>query len=117
MRYRVLDANGDYTFGQNGANFLVNSPAAVAQAILTRLKLIQGEWFLDQTAGTPYSTDILGAGTESTRDLAVQTVILDTQGVTGIADYASYRNPTTREFIVAATIDTIYGVTTITTGT
>jgi len=114
MRYRVLDANGDYTWGQNGANFLVNSAAAVAQAILTRLRLIQGEWFLDQTAGTPYDTDILGAGTESTRDLAVQTVILDTQGVTGIADYASYLDPKTRAFTVAATVNTQYGQTTIT---
>ncbi|WCM21352.1 hypothetical protein NDK50_07865 [Paraburkholderia bryophila] len=116
MRYRTLDANGDYTFGQNGANFLVNSAAAVGQAVLTRLKLIAGEWFLDNTAGTPYNTDILGAGTGSTRDLAVQAVILETQGVNEILEYASYLNPATRLFTVAATIDTIYGVTTITTG-
>lgn len=116
MRYRVLDENFDYTFGQNGANFFADEPAAVAQAIQTRLKLIQTEWFLDQTAGTPYNTDILGAGTQSTRDLAIQTVILETQGVTGIVEYASYLNPKTRAFVVAATIDTLYGVTTITTG-
>ncbi len=114
MRYRTLDANGDYTFGQNGANFLIDSSAAVAQAIQTRLLLQVGEWFLDQTAGTPYSTDILGAGTESTRDLAVQTVILETQGVTEIVDYASYLNPSTRLFTVAATVNTLYGQTTIT---
>lgn len=114
MRYRTLDANGDYTFGQAGQNFYVDSPAAVAQAIQTRLKLIQGEWFLDQTVGTPYNTQILGAGTESTRDLAVQTVILETQGVNEILDYASYLNPSTRQFTVAATVDTIYGQTTIT---
>jgi hypothetical protein len=114
MRYRTLDANGDYTFGQNSANFLVDSPDAVAQAIATRLKLIQGEWFLDQTAGTPYYTEILGADTESTRDLAVQTVILQTQGVTGITDYASYVDPSTRQFTFAATVDTQYGQTTIT---
>lgn len=117
MRYRTQDANGDYTFGQNDANFLVNSPAAVAQAVLTRLRLIQGEWFLDQTAGTPYNTDILGAGTESTRDIALQAVILETQGVTEIVDYASYLDPATRQFTVAATINTIYGQTTITTDT
>lgn len=114
MRYRTLDDNNDYTFGANGANFLVDSSAAVAQAILTRLKLQQGEWFLDTTAGTPYSTEILGAGTENTRDLAVQTVILDTEGVTEIVDYASYLNPSTREFTVAATVNTQYGQTTIT---
>lgn len=114
MRYRTLDANGDYTFGVGGSNFLVDSPDAVAQAIQTRLKLITGEWFLDQTAGTPYYTDILGAGTESTRDIAVQTVILETQGVTGIVDYASYLDPSTRQFTVAATVSTQYGQTTIT---
>jgi hypothetical protein len=114
MRYRTLDANGDYTFGQNGANFLIDSPSAVAQAILTRLKLIQGEWFLDQTAGTPYNTQILGTGTESTRDLAVQTVILETQGVTEIVDYASNFEPSTRTFTVAATVNTQFGQTTIT---
>jgi hypothetical protein len=114
MRYRTLDANGDYTFGQNNANFLVDSPASVAQAIQTRLKLIQGEWFLDQTAGTPYNTQILGAGTEATRDLAVQTVILETQGVTEIVDYASYLDPSTRQFTVATTVNTQFGQTTIT---
>jgi hypothetical protein len=114
MRYRTLDANGDYTFGQAGQNFLVDEPAAVAQAIQTRLKLIQGEWFLDQTVGTPYNTQILGAGTESTRDLAIQTVILETQGVTEIVDYASFLDPSTRQFTVAATVNTQFGQTTIT---
>lgn len=116
MRYRTLTESNDYSFGEAGQNFLVNSPAAVGQAVLTRLKLIQGEWFLDQTAGVPYNTEILGAGTENTRDLAYQTTILQTQGVTGIVDYASYLNPTTRAFVVAATVDTIYGITTISTG-
>jgi hypothetical protein len=113
MRYRTLDPDGqDYTFGQNGANFLVNSPAAVAQAILTRIGLIAGEWFLDQTAGID-NNEILGAGTQSTRDLAVQTVITETQGVSAITEYASYLNPSTRQFTWAATVDTIYGSTTV----
>lgn len=114
MRYRTLDENGDYSFGQGSANFLVDSPAAVAQLVLTRLQLSTGEWFLDTTEGTPYATEILGTGTASTRDLAVQERILETQGVTGIADYASVVDPATRAFTVAATIDTIYGQTTIT---
>jgi len=117
MRYRTLSPSGDYTWGENGSNFLVNSPEAVGQAVLTRLKLFEGEWFLDKTAGVPYDTEILGAGTENTRDLAYQTVILQTTGVIGIVEYASYLNPATRAFVVAATIDTIYGQTTILTGT
>lgn len=117
MRYRALDTNGDYTFGQNGANMLVDSPATVGQAIGTRLKLRQGEWFLDSTVGVPYDTQILGTDTESTRDQAMQTAILDTQGVTQIVDYASYLDPTTREFTMAAVVDTQYGQTTVTAST
>lgn len=95
----------------------MDSPAAVAQAIDTRLKLRQGEWFLDSTEGAPYDTEILGTNTDSTRDQALQTVILDTQGVTQIADYASYLDPATREFTMAAVVDTEYGQTTVTANT
>lgn len=114
MRYRALDENGDYSFGNGSANFLVDSPDAVAQLVLTRLKLWTGEWFLDTTEGTPYKTQVLGKGTNATRDIAIQERILDTQGVKGIVDYASIVDPSTRAFTVAATIDTIYGQTTLT---
>lgn len=113
MRYRMLDANGDYTFGVGGGNFFVNTPSAVAQAVKTRLGLMRGEWFLDQTAGTPYG-QILGKGTDATRDLAIQQVILKTQGVSAITDYASFLDSKTRKFTVAVSINTIYGPTTVT---
>lgn len=115
MRYRALDENGDYSFGQGSRNFLVDSPDAVAQLVITRLKLWTSEWFLDTSEGTPYKTQILGVGTAPTRDLAIQERILETQGVIGIADYASIVDPSTRAFTVGATIDTIYGQTTLTT--
>ena len=48
------------TFGQGGANFLVDSPAAVAQCVVTRLRLWEGEWYLALDEGTPYFQDVLG---------------------------------------------------------
>jgi hypothetical protein len=72
MIYRKLDADGDYTFGLQGGNFYKNNPEAVGQAVKTRLSLIQGEWFLDTNAGTPYNSQILGAGTVGTYDHAIQ---------------------------------------------
>lgn len=111
MRYRELDTNGDYTGFSGNIVFLVNSPQAVAQAVKTVLALMQGEWFLDQTIGVPYSTQILGTGTQATRDLVIQNAILGTQGVTDINQYSSQYNPTTRSFTVNCTIDTIYGPT------
>lgn len=114
MIYRKLDANGDYTFGQQAGNFYANVPAAVAQAVNTRLKLIQGEWFLDTTEGVPYDTQILGMGRVASYDAAIQTAILDTPGVNGIIAYASGVNTTTRKAAVSCTIDTIYGVVPLT---
>lgn len=111
MRYRALDANGDMTFGQGSGNFLINSPEAVGQAVMTRLRLLTGEWFLDVEAGTPYSTQILGRNTTATYDQAIRERILDTEGVTDLVNYSS--SLVGRRLSVAATINTIYGETTI----
>lgn len=116
MIYRKLDVNGDYTFGLKSGNFYRNNPDAVAQAVKTRLGLIQGEWFLDTTIGTPYNSQILGAGTVSRYDAAIQEVILETQGVQGISQYASSVDPITRGATINCTIDTVYGQTSFTTG-
>jgi len=115
MRYRQLDANGDYVFGNGPGEFLVDSPETVAQAVTTRLKLWQGEWFLDSQAGTPYNTQVLGYGTQKVYDAAIQTVILNTMGVNQISSYSSSFNRTTRKLDIVATVATIYGTTTINT--
>lgn len=117
MRYRALSDDGDYTFGQGSANFLVNTPAAVGQAVETRLGLMRGEWFLDETDGTPYATEILGTNTSPTYDQAIRERILGTQASDGtplvkrIIAYASQfvNDFPKRKLSVQATIDTIYG--------
>lgn len=115
MRYRELSPSGDYTFGVNGTNFFINSPAAVAQAVKTRLGIATGEWFLDLSFGTPYQSRILGAGRVATYDSAIKQVILDTPGVTAIVQYSSSVDPVTRAANVFVVIDTQYGQSTINT--
>ena len=109
MRYRKLDINGDFTFGQAQSNFHVNTPEAVAQAVKTRLRLIQGEWFLDISQGTPYSAKILGAGRVATFSSALKRVIAETQGVKEVVRVGAFFNSSTRKASVTATINTIYG--------
>lgn len=104
-----MDANGDSTFGQGSANFLSNSPQAVAQLVTTRLKLNVGEWFLDTTEGTPWTTEILGVRTQATRDAAIKRRILATPGVSSIDNYSS--TVVGRQLTVSATLTTIYGAT------
>lgn len=108
MRYRKLGADGDYTFGGGLSDFYTDVPQAPGQAVGTRLRLLQGEWFLDVTAGTPYATQILGKNTQAIYDPAFRQVILDTEGVTDIEKYLSNLSPS-RELTVSAKINTIYG--------
>lgn len=113
MRVRRLDAAGDMTFGQGGLNFLVNSREAVAQDILTRLRLIAGEWFLDTEEGTPYGTEILGNVSQAVADAAIRRRIVGTVGVTDITAYSS--SIVGRRLTVAATVDTLFGAVTVET--
>ena len=115
MRYRQLDASGDYALGGT-AVFLANSPEAVAQAILTRLRLWQGEWFVNTDDGTPYMTEILGKRYQGKNsDTAIIKRILGTPGVQQIDSYSSSFNGDTRKLSFTATVSTAYGSTTIST--
>lgn len=109
MRYRQMTPEGDYRFGY-GTNFLSNTPETVAQAVLTRMRLYKKEWFLDDREGLDLD-NVLGYGTQGTRDREVQQRILGTTGVTGIAAYSS--QVSVRGFTVGVTIDTLYGQITI----
>lgn len=113
MRYRKLDADGDYTFGGSANDFLVDSPEGVAQAVQTRLLLLKGEWFVDTSDGTPWSTEVLGEHTRATYDMAIRNRILGTQGVVQIDSYASVFEPNSRKLTITCTITTAYGQTTI----
>lgn len=104
-----MDINGDHSFGHGRSDFYKDQPEAVAQAVKTRLGLIEGEWFLDITKGTPYNTQILGAGTVGLYDFAIQEVITNTPGVTQIVDYSSSVDSTTRKASVNCILDTLYG--------
>jgi hypothetical protein len=116
MRVRKLDANKDYSIGQGEANFWINQAAGVGQNIETRLGLAEGEWFLDKTIITPWSEEILGYGTVALRDMALKTVILETNGVTGIEAYNSNFDPITRELAVSGSVMTAYSTSPVSFG-
>ncbi|GAQ30202.1 hypothetical protein SAMD00023378_3885 [Ralstonia sp. NT80] len=109
MRYRKLDANGDYVFGHQQADFYRDQAEAVAQAVQTRLGMTLGEWFLDVTDGMPWNTEVLGKYTKDQYDGAIRDRILGTEGVTEITSYASTPNTQARTLSVIATINTQYG--------
>lgn len=112
MRYRTLDEHGDMTFGLGSINYFINIPEAVAQAAMTRLRLLTGEWFLDILEGTPYSTQVLGKNTATIYDTAIRERILETEGVTEIVNYSSAL--VGRSLSINALINTLYGETVLT---
>lgn len=108
MRYRKLDSNGDMVFGHGQADFWINVPAAVAQAIETALRLIQGEWFLDLTKGVPWFGQVIGRNT--LYDQVIKQAILGVDGVVSLGNYTSSYDSETRSLAVSDSgIITIYG--------
>jgi hypothetical protein len=111
LRYRKLGPNNDYSFGNGQLDFYNNVPNAVGQAVETGLMLWLGEWYLDNTLGTPYIQGVFGKHSQSTADGTIQNQVINTQGVIDISSYQSTLNDVTRAFSVRMTIDTIYGPT------
>lgn len=113
MRYRKLDANGDYSFGNQQSDFYINTREAVAQAVKTRLALFSGEWFLDTSEGTPWRSEVLGKFTQDAYDIVLKERIVGTAGVQSLDAYTSSLDRNTRKLSVQASITTIYGPTTV----
>jgi len=112
IKYRRLDSDGDYTLGRGLQDYLTGIDA-VAQAILTRLKLFLAEWWEDTTEGIPMFTKMLGTSGSATNisavDLLIKTRITGTTGVTGITSYTSSFDSTTRAYTFTAYVETEYG--------
>jgi hypothetical protein len=107
-----VNAEGDYSFGQNKQNF-VNTREAVGQAVKTRLKLLYSEWWEDIEDGLPLFEQILAVPATGNNkqlvDKIVQDRIQNTLNVTGISTFQSVFDSKTRTYTFTCNIDTVYG--------
>jgi hypothetical protein len=91
---------------------------AVAQNVLTRLKLWRGEWWENLNLGLPMFQTILGQLASPkgllAMQLAVQQVILGTPYVTGISSMNVQFNEGTAQLVITATVQTVFGQTSVT---
>lgn len=108
FRYRVLDRDGDMTWGSGRDNYYIDVPAAVAQAIKTRLGLWTGEWFLNTNEGTDWMQVVGQIGAYNVRDTVVRSRILQTPYVQSMYDWAS--EVFNRRYSASGKIVTAFGV-------
>lgn len=113
--YRQLNTTGDPQRGNGIGNFL-SDVNAVAQAIQTRLKLLQGEWWENLSLGTPLFQSILGVpNTSNGVGLILRQQILAVPYVTGISDLTVTYAGASRAYTFSATVQTAFGTVTLLT--
>lgn len=118
MRYRRMDENGDYVFG-NGKNDFLEGTKAFAQAVSTKLNLFKSEWFEDITDGLPFYQEI--AGTFITDEPEIINLVtqkyFDRMGkVPGFVEVENYEesfDSSARKYSLSAKISSEYGTVNI----
>ena len=113
IRYRRLDSNNDSERGQGRANFATDLEA-VCQAILTRLRLFEGEWFENILEGLPLWTEILGSSGNNKEviDRLIQERIAGTKFVLSVGNVQS--SLISRAYSFTCLVNTYFGTATIT---
>lgn len=89
---------------------IVEGAEACGQHARQRLMTFQGEWFLDNTAGVPWLSEIMGKQyNPELAEAVVKNEILDTDGVTDISSFSvSFNNEVRNLIIKQIEISTIY---------
>jgi len=108
MIVRALDITGDWEFGK-GKNDYKRGLNAVQQNIKTRLMSFLGDCFFDTTAGIDWF-NLLGAKDRLALELAIQSVIINTQNVTGILQL-SVSESANRRITITYRVQTTLGET------
>lgn len=110
MKYRKLDSNGDYTFGNNELDFISDNEA-VAQAIRTKVLLFYQEWWEDISIGIPMFQSIVGkvadTNLQMTATLLLTKRIQEIEQVTAVTNIKI--NQGKRAISFQINVETIYG--------
>ena len=106
MRVRAIDGNHDWLFGK-GQNDYRRGLQATIQNINTRLYEFLGDCFFNVGAGIDWF-NLLGSKNQVALNLAISSVILNTEDVTGVEQLSAVLS-STRNFTVSYKVQTSYG--------
>lgn len=87
----------------SGKHFVAGKEAT-RQAIIRRLRLFAGEYFLSVAEGTPWFQGILGKTQQDMAEAALKRRIVSTPGVIGLTAFSLQMEPTERTIKVEATV-------------
>lgn len=93
---------------------IIDGLESARQRVVLALQFWFGQWFLNTSRGTPYTPEVLGHQFDpSLARRAITETILGVQDVTGVRDIDLTFDARARTLRYSATVDTIYGPTTI----
>lgn len=84
----------DYYLDDSGNQAMVRDAQAVSQHTSQRLNTFEGEFFLNNQIGLPWTTEILGRFDQSLSEALIKSEIVETDGVTRIEgiNVSQFRN-------------------------
>lgn len=110
MKFRSLDNNGDWNFGNGLQNYITNE-GAILLNLKTRLLSFLGDCYFDRTAGIDWFNLLTLKSTNENLELIgleITKIINSTEGITNINDFnLSYKNDD-RNLILEYNVDTIF---------
>jgi hypothetical protein len=109
MQVSGLDKDLDWRFGKGRAVYKRDS-AAIAQNVLTRLRSFRNDWYLNTEAGIDWIQLLGNIGTEKRIIRAVESAVLQTDGVISIQRLGIIRRNTNRGVTIELQYTDVYKI-------
>jgi hypothetical protein len=85
MTVRRIDKDGDWTFGQNDANY-ISKGDEVRQNVVTRIRSFKYDWYMDTQAHIDWLNILSNLNNRQTIIREIERVTLDTDGVKDVLE-------------------------------
>ncbi len=83
-------SNRDIVINQGDIALCPNDTACISQTIITRLKIIAGEWFLDSSLGVPYFTHIFGQDRSFSASYIKELIVTEILAIAGVKEINNF---------------------------
>ena len=108
MRVSGLDSDRDWRFGKGRAAYKTNAKA-IEQNVQTRLRSFLGDWYLDVDVGVNWIELLGNLGTEKRIIRAVESTVMQTDGVLSIQELKIIRRDSNRGVKIRIRYTDVFG--------